>query len=108
MAELSTCNQKHGAIIIKGGRTLAVGINRTRNHPDHVPDPKTQAAVHAEVAAIRACGDTNLKGATLYVARVGTKGQQMMSAPCENCQKALKAAGIRKVFYTVEKRMDLD
>lgn len=104
---MSSCNQKHGAIILKGGRTLAVGINRHRNHPDHVPDPKTQAAVHAEVAAIRACGDTDLRGATIYVARVNNHGAQMMSKPCKYCQKALSDAGIKKVFYTIDRSLDV-
>lgn len=106
MAEKSLCNQKHAAIIVKGGRTLGLGIGRNRNNPDHVPDPKRQAAIHAEVAAIRSAGSTNLKGATIFVARVGPSGQ-MMSKPCTNCQAELKRVGIRKVFYTVDSELDL-
>lgn len=104
---MSTCKQKHGAIIISGGRTLSVGINRTRNNPDNVPLPKTQAAYHAEVAALMACPDVDLKNATIYVARINNRGEQMMSKPCVNCQEALRARGVKKVFYTVESSLDL-
>lgn len=108
MSALSTCKMQHGAVIIKGGRTLAVAINVDKNDPRNVPQPKTQAAVHAEVAAIRACGDTDLRGATIYVARRNKAGEPMMSAPCVNCQAALRARGIKKVVYTIDKEMTLD
>lgn len=107
IAEASTCNQRHGAIVVKGGRVLSVGINRDKNHPENVPHPKTQAAVHAEVAAVKACGDVDLHGATIYVARVNRAGDQMMSKPCERCQAFLRERGIKKIFYTIDSSMDL-
>lgn len=107
LAATSECNQKHGAIIIRGGRVLATAINRTRNNPNNVADPKTQAAYHAEVAALMACPDVDLKNATIYVARVNNSGEQMMSKPCVNCQAALKARGVKKIFYTIDKSIDL-
>lgn len=108
MAELSTCNQRHAAVVIKGGRTLGVGINTTRNDPNIVDNPKVDAATHAEVAAVRACGDpTNLRGATIYVARAGRNGKSMMSKPCPLCQDFLDNLGIKKVVYTLD-MMDLN
>lgn len=108
VASVSTCKQQHGAIITKGGRVIAVGINRMRNDPSMpVTDPKTQFSVHAEVAAIKACGNTDLRGATIYVARVNKCGDPMMSKPCERCQAALVKAGIRKVYYTIDSEMSL-
>lgn len=107
IASMSTCTHRHGAIITKGGRVLAVGVGFDRNDPRNVENPKRQAAVHAEVAAIRACAGASLKGATIYVARRTALGTPAMSKPCVNCEAAIRAAGITKVFYTVEGSMVL-
>ena len=99
LAELSQCKQMHGAIIVKHNRVLGLGVNKNKNHPNIVMNPKLQAAVHAEVSAIKACqGDTD--GATIYVARRNKRGEPMLSKPCSQCQKALDDAGINKVVYT--------
>lgn len=103
-----TVTHHHAAIIIKGGRTLGVGVNRMTNHPDHVPDVKRQASIHAEVAAVRACGNSDLRGATIYVARVNRRGEQAMSKPCQNCQDFLVERGIKKIFYTIESSIEFD
>lgn len=107
LAENSTNKYRHGAIIVKNGNIVSMGINRSVNHPDLVQFPKTQASVHAEVAALIACRKTNLVGATIYVARISKDGSQAMSKPCINCQKALIARGVKKVYYTIDSEMDL-
>lgn len=91
---------KHGAVIVKGGRVISVGINKNRNHPTVVSSEhiKTHCSVHAEVDAIRKV--KNVKGATIYVARVNKNGQDRLSRPCDRCHKAIQEAGIRKVIYT--------
>lgn len=107
LAELSTCYRKHGAVIVKGGRVLSVGINSLRDIEPRYKSGVKAPGIHAEVAAIRGVGrDVDLSGATIYVARVNGKGPQM-SKPCPDCQIALKNAGIRKVFYTVDNTIDL-
>lgn len=108
LAKLSSSKFRHGAIIVKSGRVLAVGINRDTNHPDIVTDPLTGSSIHAEVAALKACKKSDLKGATIYIARVGKMGQQAMSKPCINCQKALIEAGIDRVYFTINDEMDLN
>lgn len=109
VSALSDCKFKHGAVIVKSGRTIAVGINYDVNDPFFLDDEVAveHAAVHAEVAALNACKKTDLKGAVIYVARRNRKGDPMMSRPCERCQKAIKARGIKKVFYTIDSEMDL-
>ena len=107
LAQTSECNQKHGAVIKVGGRVIGVGVNKNKNHPDHVNDPKTQAAVHAEIAALKDCGPTPVAGGTIYVARWGKNKTPLMSKPCLLCQEALRNAGIRKVVYTVNGEMEL-
>lgn len=86
---------------------LGIGINKMRNDPNQVKNPKVNSSVHAEVAAIRDAGRTDLRGGTLVVARVSPRGEQAMSKPCSNCQIALKAAGIKKVYYTIESEITL-
>ncbi len=106
LAYNSQCRQQHGAIIVKSNRVLGLGINKNKNHPTICTNPKLQAAVHAEIAALKSCqGDT--KGATIYVARRNNRGKQMMSKPCSSCQEALRAAGIKKIIYTVDSEMEL-
>lgn len=107
LASHSTENYRHGAIIVKGSKTLAVGINRNVNNPNQVSNPKTEASIHAEVAALNACRRANLEGAVIYVARILKDGSPAMSRPCGNCQKALREAGIKKVFYTVDSELEL-
>lgn len=91
---------KHGAVIVRGGSVISVGINKNRNHPTVVSSEhiKTHCSVHAEVDAIRKV--KNAKGATIYVARVNKSGGDLLSRPCDRCHKAIKDAGIRKVVYT--------
>jgi deoxycytidylate deaminase len=90
---------RHGAVLTRGNRVLAVAVNANRNSPLIVSDPKTQSAWHAEVAVLRACaGDT--AGTTLWVARIGKGGEVRYSAPCVNCQAAIEAAGVKRVVHT--------
>lgn len=102
IAQNSTCKQQHGAIIYRSGAVLSVGINRNKNNPTFVGEATKNWSVHAEVAAIKACGNANLKNATLYVARINKSGSPMMSKPCVKCQKAIEDAGIKKVIYTID------
>lgn len=102
LAELSTCNQRHGAIIMRSGAVISVGVNSYRNSPGMFDVVEgAHISWHAEIAAIRAYkGDLN--GTTLYVARINNNGKPMMSKPCINCQKAIKKAGIKKIVYTID------
>lgn len=109
LAKMSDCRFKHGAVIRKSGKTISVGINHNVNDPKYLDDETAaiHAAVHAEVAAMNACRKVDLNGATIYVARVLKTGDPRMSKPCENCQKVLKARGVKKVYYTLDNTMEL-
>lgn len=100
LSMLSECSNKHGALISKNGKTISVGINYDVNCNSICTNPKTEASVHAEVAALKAAWKTDLNGASIYVARRNTKGEPLLSKPCLNCQEALKKRGISKVYYT--------
>jgi deoxycytidylate deaminase len=101
LATKSVSKQKHGAIVVKGGRVLGTGYNKDRNHPDYVSPEhiKTHCSVHAEVEAIRDAG-WNVKGAVLYVARVNNHGKDRYSKPCDRCAVVIEETEIKKVIYT--------
>ena len=105
----STCRSKHGAVIVSGGRILSVGINRSRlansyaNWWEDGPAPST----HAEVSAIKQCKGVDLSNATIYIARVNRRGDEMMSRPCPRCLEACRAVGIRKLVYTISSEAEL-
>lgn len=108
LAQQSTCNQRHGAIIVRGGSVLGTGINMMKNDPDTPGlDAKTQSSVHAECAALKSVRGKNLKGAVLYVARVNKRNAPMMSKPCPNCEEELKRRGVVKLVWTLDNSKNL-
>lgn len=107
VSENSECRKRHGAVLTSGGRVLGIGVNVNRNDPAVIGDAQLNYSVHAEIAALRAWGGSNLKNATMYVARIGRYGEPMMSKPCAKCQEALKAAGVKKVVYTIDNEMEI-
>lgn len=106
VADFSTCTQRHGAMIVRGGAVMAIGVNKNKNNPTFVGEATKNWSVHAEVAAIRACKGADLSNATIYVARINKKNAPLMSKPCANCEKAIKDAGIKKVVYTIDSMME--
>lgn len=100
VAMSSSERMKHGAVIVKGGRVLSVGLNKFRNHPTIIPSEhiKTSCSTHAEVDAIRKCSD--VRGATMYVSRINRRGEERLSRPCNYCYEAIREAGITKIVYT--------
>lgn len=101
-ATTSTCNVKHGAIVVSGGSVRSIGVN-TYHQPDiKMLDfvPKSGWSIHAEEAALKAI-DYKAHGSILYVARVNSRGEERYSKPCSRCQKLIEAAGIKRVVYTV-------
>ena len=104
VAEPSECNHRHGAVIVRGGSVLSVGMNKWRNEVAlinqlHAEGRSTNISVHAEVDALSRVADP--RGATIYVARVNRNGAPRLSKPCSSCARALKDAGISKIIYTI-------
>ena len=102
VAALSTQRQKHGAVIAKGNRVLAVGVNRYRNHPSVCSNPKIEAATHAEIAAMAALPpDTDFSRLTMYVARVDSCNVPKLSKPCARCTAEISRRGFKEVLWTL-------
>ena len=100
VAQKSSMEQKHGAVIVVDNEIIATGFNYHYEHMCH------KNSIHAEVDAL-----INVKGrrrnlltyAEMYVVRIGTKSMDCplkYSRPCCDCQKAIKKYGIRKVYYS--------
>lgn len=102
IAALSECNQRHGALIVKGGSVLSMGVNKTTNTPRNLSKYHINgfASVHSEVQAIRQASPGALRGATIYVSRINNRGQTLLSRPCADCYGVIVAAGIKKIIYT--------
>jgi len=103
LASKSDSRKQHGALVVKSGRVVGMGINKNTNNPlfvspEHI---KSHCSRHAEVEAIRNAR-YNVKGATLYVARVNRQGMDRNSKPCFRCQKVIRENKIKKVIYTRE------
>lgn len=101
LAEVSEVNHKHGAVVVKSGRPVSLGVNKWRNR-DMLQSPdgyNPNLTVHAEMDALSRVTDP--KGAVVYIARVGKNGDERFSRPCNNCAKALAEAGVKAVVYTV-------
>ena len=97
---LSDCRQKHGVVIARGKRVLAIAVNTNRNHPSIVTNPRFEASYHAEVNALRQMLGSDLSSVTLYSARTNRRGVAMPAMPCPRCAVLLDSLGVRRVFHT--------
>jgi tRNA(Arg) A34 adenosine deaminase TadA len=98
LAETSQERTKHGCLIVAGGAPQAMGVNTKRNQPGIIEDIDA-LSVHAEINALRRV--KNLRNATAYIARVNNNGDKRQSRPCPDCLNSLKAAGVKKIIYTI-------
>ena len=96
----STYRYRLGAVIVSGSRVRGVGWNKRRNIPANVSEHHIkECSVHAEVDALR--GLPALKRATCFVARLDAFGNPTLAKPCDECWGALTAAGITRVYWTI-------
>ena len=103
----------HVAAVVKRGKLLSVGTNRSRAGGAG----GGAFSEHAERAAVRALGDlSQLRGADLYVVRLprgdaGCARDLLYSRPCADCtvflEKCMRVWGLRRVLYTTDMTMAL-
>ena len=100
-AQASPCNQKHGAVVVRGGSVLAIGFNKWRSSLVGISlseDERKNMSIHAEMDALSRV--KNKKGVTIYVARVNKHGNPMFSRPCNNCHNSMLNDGIKRIVFT--------
>lgn len=98
-------NIRHGAIVVKGGKIVGFGFNKS-NHTQfgqrfRCPN-KGHATMHAEINAILGLPRSTTEGADIYIVRVNKVHQWRMSKPCPMCEEALRFVGVKRAFYTLE------
>lgn len=91
----SECRWRLGSVLIFGGAVMAISPNKVRHHPRWMQVYTT----HAEHAVVSLARD-KAKGATVYVVRVGAKGDLRNSKPCEECLKMLYNSGVNRVVWS--------
>lgn len=101
------------AVVVKGGRVLAIGVNRDGTGYLKSRLFERFQGIHAEVDALLQCDPEELRGAEMYV--VGHRprsGALITSKPCEACQAYIADVGLKAVYYHepggVIRRMGLD
>ena len=113
VADLSECKFKHGTVITSGGKPLIVAPNidkllpidnrfreQIRRNPSKAAKARRERSIstHAEVNGIVRAG-CNLRGCTLYSARITRHGESANSYPCPSCWQVIQIAGIKTVVY---------
>lgn len=107
LATRSTCDRANVGVVIVNddNRIVSTGYNGSVpgnphcNDVGHVlKDGHCVATVHAEINAISYCAKEGiaLKNTTMYVTHF----------PCINCTKSVISAGIKKVYYRNDYRVD--
>jgi len=72
LAQKSTLQSRHGAVIVKNGKIISRGFNNWGSFTGE-KKIKNYWAVHAEIDVLRRCDPRDLNGAILYVARLGSR-----------------------------------
>ena len=110
---------KIGAVLVSGNRIISVGTNSEKSHPrqkalnkfrktgttSHDDWKTCKDRIHAELEAIlHAPYDimNNSSSLSLFVFREGCAGELRNCRPCPACMAAIKARGIRTIYYTTE------
>lgn len=100
ISKQSTCRQKHGVVIARGAKVIAIAVNTDRNNPSQCSDPKREASFHAEVNALRQIKSGDHSGLAIYSARTNNHGEPLMAKPCSRCQAVIEFLNIKKVVHT--------
>jgi cytidine deaminase len=89
---------RHGAVFTSGGRILFKSCNVEKSF-----SPQIGKSIHAEVSGLKAVlSKSRLRDKTsinLYVARVNTRNEVVLSKPCPNCMKKIIESGIVDNIY---------
>lgn len=111
VSKLSDHRCQIGCVIVNKHRIVSSGSNsRTKCHGLQARLDKemfgceSHGPLHAEVDALLPLirKGVDLSGASLYVYRQHKNGIKACARPCERCEKLIRSAGLKRIFYTVE------
>jgi len=83
------------AMIVKSGRVLGADVNVPKISPS---TPPNRVSTHAEIRVLK--NTRNVRGATLYVARLRSENIPALARPCSWCMQQIAKAGISRVVFT--------
>jgi len=95
----------HMAILVKRGKILASATNKIASRSNGASSRGCRNFIHAEKNLLRSVGDySKLRGADIYVMRIGGSMEFMYSQPCNECTvlltKCMREYGLRNVYFT--------
>jgi tRNA(Arg) A34 adenosine deaminase TadA len=104
----SFADYRHGAVLARGKSVINASANKNSykswgqrfRHRDC-----GYATHHAELGCILGVDRSLTQGATVYVARIGKKGDLRYSKPCPMCESAMRHVGVKEVIYTVDEEI---
>lgn len=93
--------------LVEGRVILGMGWNQYRSHPLQAQFSSNPDSIylHAEIdsiaKALRRCREFHHFGrSTLYVVRVGAKGEMRLARPCEGCWRAIHKYEIGRIVWS--------
>lgn len=90
------------AMIVKSGRVLGADVNQRKIT---AATPPNRVSTHAEVRVIK--NTRNIRGATLYVARLRSEDIPALARPCGWCMQEILNSGINRVVFTTNDNVGL-
>lgn len=101
---------KLGAVIVKGASVLSVGVNKHKTHPRQTnPHTKQKGqSIHAELSAILGLSAKKLRGSTIYIARVLSRGNVEIAKPCVVCRTLIEEVGIKRIVWTTAESYEVE
>lgn len=98
LAGNSDMTHKHAACSMKGGKVIAVGVNKyfqIRSSQNSL-----NLSVHAEMDVLVSTSAKLSKGMDILIIRLSKSRMLHNSRPCNACIDKLKQRGIRKAYYS--------
>lgn len=97
IAKTSKHRFRMGAVVVKGGSILAVGVNRRTNDASQEGMDWRHCSVHAEASALKKAGYP--RNAKIFVARVLKDGTTpAIAKPCFQCAALIESLGGRAIW----------
>lgn len=90
----------------KYNRVVTIGVNSfQKTHPKQFYyasklNQQDRIYLHAEIHAITRNVKRSLNFHSIYIVRIGQKGEIKLAAPCDLCRKAIEDVRIKEIYFT--------
>ena len=110
-AENSYCQRrKVGALVVKEKMIISDGYNGTPSGFENVCEDATDTTkpyvLHAEANAIISASRDKMLGSSLYLVGIDMSTGDYVKDPCIECSKLIIQAGIKRVIYAEQYRLN--